>query len=323
MKPKVSIIIPVYNVEEYVDECLASVAAQSLTDWEGVIVNDGSTDGSSSVCRQWIAKDSRFRMMENPSPTGLSAARNQGLDSCRGEYVFFLDSDDMLSPDALEKLLQIAERESSDMVCARFSRNRIDFDKECSARKENGKFSAGVAVDSDEAVMQILYQDGITSSACAKLFSMRLWDGFRFREGILYEDLDIMPETALRAGKIVDTKEVVYYYRQRGGSIVHEFSERRLEVLDVIARLESVLPKRFAKAIRERMTSAAFNMYMLLAVNGRSGSEEATRCWEIIRSNRKGVLADRRSRLKSRLGSLLALTGGKSALRLMAGFLYR
>ena len=97
---KFSIVIPVYNVEPYLPECLDSVLNQTLSDWEAVCVNDGSTDNSSVVLEDYASKDSRFRVITQPNG-GLSAARNTGMKAALGDYVLFLDSDDWLEPNAL------------------------------------------------------------------------------------------------------------------------------------------------------------------------------------------------------------------------------
>ena len=101
--PKYTVVIPVYNVEAYLRQCLDSVAHQTFPDWEAICVNDGSTDGSATILEDYASKDGRFKIVAQPN-RGLSAARNTGMDAAKGEYILFLDSDDWLEPNALEVL---------------------------------------------------------------------------------------------------------------------------------------------------------------------------------------------------------------------------
>ena len=111
--PKISVIIPVFNTHLYLEQCLKSVSEQTFTDWEALVVNDGSTDDSALIINKWIERDSRFHILSQPN-SGLSAARNTGLKHANGKYIFFLDSDDFLSPNALNDLYQVAKKERLD-----------------------------------------------------------------------------------------------------------------------------------------------------------------------------------------------------------------
>ena len=106
--PKVSIIVPVYNVEPYLRQCLDSILAQTFTDWECILVDDGSKDGSGAICDEYAEKDSRFRVVHQENK-GSSAARNEGLSLSKGIYLSFIDSDDWVENNYLERLLEIAE----------------------------------------------------------------------------------------------------------------------------------------------------------------------------------------------------------------------
>lgn len=107
MIPSVSVIIPVYNVDKYLRECLDSILAQTLQEWELICINDGSTDGSSAILAEYAAKDNRINVIKQQN-RGQGAARNIGLKQAVGEYIYFLDSDDYLVPDALERLISVA-----------------------------------------------------------------------------------------------------------------------------------------------------------------------------------------------------------------------
>lgn len=119
LQPKVSVIIPVYNVDPYLRECLESVVNQTLLDIEIICVNDGSTDNSPAILEEYRAKDSRITVFTQEN-RGLSAARNRGMDLARGEYIYFIDSDDYVEPETLERTVHIAEADDLDAVVFRF-----------------------------------------------------------------------------------------------------------------------------------------------------------------------------------------------------------
>ena len=112
---KISIIIPVYNAEKYLQKCLNSVLEQTLTDWEAICINDGSTDGSEQILREFSAKDERF-VIEMQENQGVSAARNRGLELANGKYIMFMDNDDFLHPQAFEIAYQAIEEAQTDFV---------------------------------------------------------------------------------------------------------------------------------------------------------------------------------------------------------------
>ena len=116
---KISVIIPVYNVEKYLQKCLESIVNQTFCDWELIAVNDGSSDKNSDILRQYAEYDTRIKVI-NQQNSGVSAARNAGLDVAKGDFVCFIDSDDYVHPQMLELLLNAAEKENADVAIASF-----------------------------------------------------------------------------------------------------------------------------------------------------------------------------------------------------------
>ncbi len=121
----ISVIVPVYNVEEYLEECLESIRQQTFTDIEVILVNDGSTDGSREICEQYCEKDSRFRLI-NQENQGQSVARNRGVKESVGQYIMFVDSDDVINTSVLEVLLPYMKMDV-DIVECRMTRNKEEF----------------------------------------------------------------------------------------------------------------------------------------------------------------------------------------------------
>lgn len=313
----ISVIIPAYNAQAYLRECLESVLAQSFSDWEAIIVNDGSTDSTREIATGFTASDSRFRLVSTPNG-GLSSARNAGIAEARGQWLTYLDSDDTLYPDALAKLMAAASAaENIDIVVAGLSRSR-DIAAATDGRVE---IMSGLS-----ALEQGLYQRNVTTSACAKLFRRGVVADIRFPDGLYYEDLLYCVETLRRSARVAVIGDVIYYYRDNPSSFINTFTPRRLDVLHVTARVEELLEgdEVLRRAARDRRLSACFNIYGLLAVHDRDGrySDVSCRCWRLIKDYRRDSLFNPRVRLKNKLGILLSYMGRRFFGRI-AGMVYR
>ena len=310
----ISVIIPAYNAQAYLRECLESVLAQSFSDWEAIIVDDGSTDSTREIGLCFTARDSRFRLVSTPNG-GLSSARNTGIAEARGQWLTYLDSDDTLYPDALARLMAAAT-ENVDIVVAGFSRDR----DAVAVTDGSVEIMSGLT-----ALERGLYQRGVSTSACAKLFSRRVADGIAFPDGLYYEDLLYCVETLRRSARVAVIGDVVYYYRDNPSSFINTFSPRRFDVLRVTARVEELLEgdEELQRAARDRRLSACFNIYGLLAVHDRDGrySDVSCRCWTLIKDYRHDSLFNPRVRLKNKLGILVSYMGRRVFGRL-AGMVY-
>lgn len=318
----ISVIVPVYNAGRWLGDAIASVEAQTWSDWELVAVDDGSTDGSGALCDGHAAHDPRIRVVHK-SNGGLSSARNAGLDAARGEWVTFLDADDLLPRDALAVMAHAAARTGADIAVGRYR----EFEGEPPAC---GPADAAVeALTPREAVMRMLYQaPGTDNSACAKLFRADLFRRQRFTEGIGYEDLDAMPRFYLEARTVAVTDAVTYLYRQHSASYMHRFSARHADVLDVAGRLVDLLDgtdPALSRAARSRQLSAAFNIYGRIAADPDAAAYGAlaARCEALVRRLRREFLFDGRVRPKNRLAVIASYAGGMPLIRLLSKFMYK
>lgn len=317
----VSIIIPAYNVEKYLRECLDSALGQTFSDIEVIVVDDGSTDSTPEIIREYAARDARVKCVSQPNG-GLSAARNSGLDVASGEWVVFLDSDDILSPTAVSKLVKTAEQIGAHYVEGRWMQgtdsSRISW--------SDGSSGALTVYDAEPYMTKVLYQDGVTPSVCGKLFARSLFDGLRFRPGILYEDLDLFYLLAEKADKIAVTEQCMYFYRSNPVGLTGRFSPRRFDVLDVTRRIEEYVAANYPHllpAAHDRRLSAAFNMFGLIAAYDKAGvySAVADKCWELINRYRRESLFNPRVRLKNKAGIMLSFFGNR-VLAFVSGIVY-
>lgn len=206
---KVSIIIPVYKVEAYLDECVASVVGQSYKNLEIILVDDGSPDRCPAMCDSWAEKDSRINVIHK-SNGGLSDARNVGLDVCTGSYVLFLDSDDYLTTTAVEELVETATSNNADIVVYNFFRDSI---------QENAGSETISKIDKETAFINMaIYPNYIMAQL--KLYRKEIFNVLCFEKGRLHEDEFICHKVFNAATNIFVYDKSLYYYRQTPNSIV-------------------------------------------------------------------------------------------------------
>lgn len=242
----ISVIIPVYNVSKYLSRCINSVRTQAHVK-EILLIDDGSTDDSGILCDAYAAMEPLVKVLHKENG-GLSSARNAGLDLAQGEYVAFVDSDDFLEPGAYEKLLSCAQRHEADLVCA----GRSDLiggigDKAlglCPKKEET--------ITGPEFVARMFTWQGVDSAAWDKLYKRSLFDGLRYPEGKICEDVPVTYRAALKANKVALLPEPVYVYYHRPGSITtapvsqksfHFASHTQAICQDIKARCPEILPQ--------------------------------------------------------------------------------
>jgi len=212
-QPVVTIVVPVYNIAENVVHCAKSIAVQTYTRLEVILVNDGSTDDSETICRRIAAGDPRFRVFSQQNG-GLSAARNAGVRNARGDLLMFVDGDDVLAAGAVEALVEALLARQADMAVG----TMVKITNYASAPQPLRSPSTTV-LDRDEAVMSMLYGDPFDVSACCKLASTAFWRHHPFPEGVYYEDLRSMALTLSEVPFVAVVSEPVYGYFMRAGSI--------------------------------------------------------------------------------------------------------
>lgn len=211
---KVSIIIPVYNVQNYLPQCLDAVATQSYPNWEAILVDDGSSDSSGQLCDAYAKVDPRFRVIHKENG-GAASAKNIGLDHATGSYLAFIDSDDYVEPNWLGMLIRTAQESGADVV-------EFSFDKVYKAHAEVGtRYPDALKAFTAEAYLAQYLADWTNSLFCNKLFRRELIDKIRFRKERRCIDDEFFTYKVLSgAKKIVRIPDVLYHYRQRASSAV-------------------------------------------------------------------------------------------------------
>ena len=263
--------MPAYNSAPWIEAAIRSVMAQSFTDWQLIVVDDGSTDDTPRIVESLAEEDRRISMLATDH-LGVANARNVGLENISGDRVAFIDSDDLWPPYNLEALSYLMDRFDADIAAGSFT----EFDD------ENGKIPGALSnhakyLDDDkillltgeEAVEDSLYQRHVMTSLWGKLYRSSLFSGLKTTIGELYEDLDLFYRVALRARKVAYTPLPLYFYRQRDNSIIHTFTPDRLCVLDVTTRICNLLSEKYPAlydAAIDRRFSANYDMLRLINI---------------------------------------------------------
>ena len=304
----VSIIVPVYNVENYLEQCIYSAVSQTYKNIEVILVDDGSTDDSGTICDRYAEKDNRVTVIHKNNG-GLSSARNAGIEVAKGEYITFVDSDDYVSRYYVENLVSALEKSGSDLAVSMFV-NVYDGDEPIADKEQYGLVNLHTRTN-EACLKDMLYQKVIDTSACGKLYSLKAIGELRFPHGKLYEDIMFTTTMLARAKQIAIIDNIDYFYYQRVGSIQYQtFNERKLDCIRQFRTQMEFIDHNFpplCDAVRARYFSGVCNILFQIP----EGKYEDIRknLWKELKECRKYVLFNSNVRLKSRVAGFLSFLG--------------
>lgn len=301
--PKLSIIIPAYNVESFLPKCLDSVLAQNFTDWEAIVVDDGSTDGTGAICDEYAARDSRFKVIHSRNK-GISSARNTGLANSRGEFIGFVDSDDWVDPDMFATLLDDMVKNNADIAKCGY---RI-VEQNRTIEPPTGTFRI---IDGGHA-SRLLYEDKkIQSFLWDKLYRRSLLN-VRFPQGRVYEDMFVLLQVVANARRITINPAPLYNYRQRRNSIVHTRTiDNKRQLIDAVCERYHQVMMMNVEGWTDRDKKKIYILTILRV------------CRDVVRQfphtfETDAFLEELRGRLKETSPMDLTVLGPKSVIRLLA-----
>ena len=306
-EPLISVLVPAYNAEAFLEQCLESIVAQTYRHLEIIVVDDGSTDGTATISDRWAERDDRIRVIHRPNG-GHSAARNTALDAMTGELVIMVDSDDVLHPQFTATLLDLMQKHDADIAVGGYT---AFYGAEPDFSGHRG--GSPKSYDQQQALLAVFYQQGLTHSPWGRLFKATLFDGIRFPLGIIYEDLAIIYPLLRKCHRVVAIDDVLYGYRQHVSNSMRVFSPKRAAVLEVCENLERQMQRedpQYVEAVRSRLLSAYFNI-LLLGHQDKSGDHRQLedRCWNGIKRLRNRCLLDPNVRAKNKLGIMASYMG--------------
>ncbi|AGK55737.1 glycosyltransferase family 2 protein [Bacillus sp. 1NLA3E] len=228
MNPKISIIVPVFNVERFIHDCVDSILGQTFKDFELILVNDGSIDRSGDICDEYSKKDDRIIVIHKENG-GQSSARNRGIDLAKGDYIGFIDSDDWIDKDMYEVLYKKAIETDTDISAC----NIIEYQKD-STKRLFCNDSTYQIYDRNSAMNEIFLNQRLTYSPCNKIYKKDLFNCLRFKEGYILEDMDFAYKIIHQSNKIFYTGQAMYNYRYNDKSTLRKtFSKKRLDEYSV------------------------------------------------------------------------------------------
>jgi len=236
--PKVSVIVPVYNVENYLAKCLDSLVNQTLKDIEIIVVNDGSPDNSQDIIDKYAKKYKNIKAYKKENG-GLSDARNYGIKKATGDYIAFVDSDDYVDTTMYEKMYKKATKNNYDIVVCDFA-----------YLYEDGRIIP-VKSNLHYAKNNVKNYLLLPPMATIRIIKRELLNKYKFKKNIFYEDLELMPKLADTTDKIGFLEEPLYYYLQRNGSIMRQsmFSNKLLDIFSVLESNKEVLYNKYPEEI--------------------------------------------------------------------------
>lgn len=311
-EPLISVIVPVYNVEHYIKRCVDSILAQTYTNLEIILVDDGSTDCSGEICDEYTKKDMRVKTIHQRNG-GLSDARNTGISQAKGICYAFIDSDDYIAVDYIAYLYQLLQENQAQIAICEY--------RKVSENDVRIKENFDLEVDTvnlygfREALFRLLYQKKMITSVCGRLFRAELFEKIRFPKGKLHEDVAVMYQLFDAVERIACTSAAKYYYFQREDSIVNKgFRKQRMDYLEFTKECIQYMTlnhPELKKAAVSRHFSACFDLLSCIGNNKKEFAKEYMQIVKEIKKYRKIVLLDSNARLKNRLaaaGSYFSIT---------------
>lgn len=261
--PKISVIVPIYRVEAYLAECMDSILSQTYQDFELILVDDGSPDNCGAICDEYAEKDSRIRVIHQKNG-GLSAARNAGLDIAQGEYVTFVDSDDVLHPNYLEYLMRGLAENQADISLLHFVRFA-----EGNPFRDAVPYSVKAIKTGVEACHKLYSDDAVIYTiACGKLYKTKQFQGVRYPVGKIHEDEGTTYKLLYRAEKVIELDTALYGYRINANGIMgSSFSPKRYQAVEFFKERIKFFEEQglyeLAERARQEMPLTLAKMYIM------------------------------------------------------------
>lgn len=270
--PQISIIVPVYNVEKYLDDCVLSILTQSFKDFELILVDDGSSDDSPLICDDYAKRDSRVVALHK-SNGGLSDARNYGLDCAHGHYIAFIDGDDIMAKDALEDIYKTIVENDADIVLGKIIRFKADGTKRPYTRLEDYGVYSGI-----DMLKMILKGYNVNISVCGGLYKRELWRELRMPKGFVCEDWFVTPSIYMSAQTVVFTPTLWYLYRDNPESTMGGLLRMaNPQVIDVAEHVISTIRSTDEKLYKETLWSNMKRVWKYVGIIYSRGSVERER----------------------------------------------
>ncbi|MFS9314497.1 glycosyltransferase family 2 protein [Streptococcus infantis] len=265
----ISVIVPIYNVEDYLRYAMKSLVDQTYRDFEVILVNDGSTDNSGELC-DFYAKEYTWVSTYHKENGGLSDARNYGVAQAKGEWIVFLDPDDYFEPCALELLMELQKRTGARIVAGK-GKETYSHDSYKNIQLNNQVLLQAKLFSSKEALVEMLYGEIATVSAWAKLFPKDIVEKYPYPKGKIYEDLYVISDYLKEVESVCIIDVDIYHYFRRPNSItLSSFNSKHYDFYDSMAHLKKVVQEEYlndtklVEAITARLFIGSLHIFILI-----------------------------------------------------------
>lgn len=306
--PLISVIVPVYKVEKYLERCIDSIIKQEYTELEIILVDDGSPDACGKICDNYADVDDRIVVIHKENG-GLSDARNVALRICTGNYVTCVDSDDWISKFYIINLYNAIKKDDSDLAISGFENV---YEGKTYVANEVKSLEEYELLNAEQCFQKLLYQDGVETSAWGKLYKRKLLFGLQYPVGKLYEDIPVTTEAIHRSNKIALIKNADYYYFQRHDSIQYDrFDHRKMDAYVHILNMQKFITIEYPsleKASKCRTFCTACNLIFSID-DIKKYHTDFDKLWRVIRTSRLEIILDRKARYKARIAAIISYGG--------------
>ena len=308
----ISVIIPVFNIKDCLEICLKSLLNQSFKDFEVILVDDGSTDGTAGICDEY-AKNQQITVIHKENE-GQAVARNVGIDAAHGDYIAFVDGDDWVREDYLEILYNTAIAQHADIVNCKFVRTKTR-NTSIGEDKDNSYKYKVTNYDSEKAIENLCYLKELNCAPYSKLFKRYLWDDIKFPQGVIYEDLGTIYKTFDKANIISFINYSGYFYYQRTGSSLNSpFSVKKLSRVKFAEEIHDFIMQYYPEIVSAsncRLFWSAAGALMDIPFKYPEQNLN-NQIFDIVKATRIGIILDRDCRGDVRALAGLSLFGRKS-----------
>ena len=287
---KISVIIPVYNASKTLRRLAKSLSTQIDKDFEAIFINDGSTDDSGEILKEICKTEKNYKVITTKNG-GAAAARNLGIDKAEGEYICFVDADDIISPNYLKKMRELMVENDADVVCVKYARNKADSFEKLSDKSET--MCGGEAINA-------LLQMNIDNGPFAKLFSRKAIGKTRMPNVAVAEDLYFNYRVFKHATKVIANESVLYAYIENKGSLSTKFSTERMGSLVAVKKIDAE-ENSFYSMARVFMEAYFICELIILAKGAKKYTAEYETVCDILKKTRKKILNDSRATKRQRL----------------------
>lgn len=303
----VSVIVPVYNVEQYIEECINSLIRQTHANVEIILIDDGSTDNSKDICDFYQNEDNRIKVVHQRN-AGQAAARNHGIAIAKGEYLLFVDSDDYVSEQYIKNLLEIAIVYKADVVTC-YEQKFWNSKAKNIEKIKNRNISVYTA---SEALELLCYQKEFSQGPCGKLIKNTIMTNIRFPLNVGYEDMAVVYKMFDCANLIVRVPEYLYFYRQRANSTMHQkYTKKKLDRLIVTKEMQTFIMSKYSEnenAMNARFLLSNMQVLMELPFNRKYLSIRKEVAYN-LRTVRRSVIKDKKAKVYIRLMAVMSYGG--------------